>query len=212
MITTDLQLALKARGFYKGAIDGIAGHGTRAAIKGFQRSVGLAPDGIPGPATRAALGPILAPSLAKAEAIDAQDERVIAKLHETLHGPARRLLVTAFEEGLDLTVTQGLRTHEEQARLYAQGRTTPGNIVTWAQPGSSWHNFGLALDVALDGDPGPRIRPQWPNDRKLWTRVGEIGEALGFEWGGRWERVDLPHFQMRGGLTMSQARMGQRPA
>jgi hypothetical protein len=51
-----LQVALHSRGLYPGSIDGVKGPRTTAAIKRFQRRVGLAPDGIPGPATRKALG------------------------------------------------------------------------------------------------------------------------------------------------------------
>src|SRR4051794_5802936 len=51
-----LQVALQSRGLYDGAIDGVKGPGTTAAIERFQRRAGLTPDGIPGPATRKALG------------------------------------------------------------------------------------------------------------------------------------------------------------
>jgi Peptidase family M23/Putative peptidoglycan binding domain len=51
-----LQVALHARGLYGGAIDGVKGPGTTAAIKRFQRRVGLTPDGIAGTQTRLALG------------------------------------------------------------------------------------------------------------------------------------------------------------
>jgi len=51
-----LQVALQSRGLYAGAIDGVKGPGTITAIKRFQRRVGLTPNGIPGRATRRALG------------------------------------------------------------------------------------------------------------------------------------------------------------
>jgi murein DD-endopeptidase MepM/ murein hydrolase activator NlpD len=51
-----LQVALQSRGLYAGAIDGVKGPGTITAIKRFQRRVGLTPNGIPGTATRKALG------------------------------------------------------------------------------------------------------------------------------------------------------------
>ena len=47
----------------------------------------------------------------------------------------------------DFEVTQGLRTYAEQDALYAQGRTVPGEIVTNAAAGYSWHNFGNAVDL-----------------------------------------------------------------
>ena len=44
-------------------------------------------------------------------------------------------------------VVQGLRTWAEQQALWNQGRTTPGKIVTHAQGGQSWHNYGLAAEL-----------------------------------------------------------------
>ena len=40
----------------------------------------------------------------------------------------------------------GRRTMEEQAALFAKGRTSKGKIVTKARPGESFHNHGLAFD------------------------------------------------------------------
>lgn len=45
--------------------------------------------------------------------------------------------------------TQTLRSSAKQTALYAQGRTTPGPIVTWAEGGRSYHNYGLAVDIWL---------------------------------------------------------------
>ena len=50
------QVALYRYGFYRGEIDGIAGPMTRRAIRNFQRSRGLKPDGVVGMKTRAAFG------------------------------------------------------------------------------------------------------------------------------------------------------------
>lgn len=49
--TKDVQSALKSLGLYSGSIDGITGSKTKAALKKFQRSKGLAADGIMGPKT-----------------------------------------------------------------------------------------------------------------------------------------------------------------
>jgi murein DD-endopeptidase MepM/ murein hydrolase activator NlpD len=61
--TAALQVALKALHHYGGAIDGIAGPGTKGAVKRFQRKHGLAADGVAGPRTRKALGRRGAPLL-----------------------------------------------------------------------------------------------------------------------------------------------------
>ena len=51
-----LQVALRARGLYAGAVDGVAGPRTGAAVRSFQRRAGIAVDGVAGPQTRSALG------------------------------------------------------------------------------------------------------------------------------------------------------------
>src|SRR5438034_3912655 len=51
-----LQVALRAAGLYSGTIDGVEGAGTQRAVRTFQSRKGLAPDGVAGTSTRAALG------------------------------------------------------------------------------------------------------------------------------------------------------------
>ncbi len=51
-----LQQALQAAGFNPGSIDGSFGPGTEAAVLAFQRSTGIAADGVVGPNTATALG------------------------------------------------------------------------------------------------------------------------------------------------------------
>jgi peptidoglycan hydrolase-like protein with peptidoglycan-binding domain len=51
-----LQVALKAKGYYHSAIDGIAGPLTAQAVRRFQRHAGLIVDGVAGPLTRGRLG------------------------------------------------------------------------------------------------------------------------------------------------------------
>jgi peptidoglycan LD-endopeptidase CwlK len=107
---------------------------------------------------------------------------------------------------LAIRIVQGLRTIEEQDALYAQGRTKPGNIVTNAHGGSSYHNYGLAIDFAIlvdkDGN-GTYDEPSWDikkdNDKDGvadWLEVVKIFEAVGWEWGGKWASIkDYPHVQ-----------------
>lgn len=103
-------------------------------------------------------------------------------------------------------IVQGLRTIDEQNELYAQGRTKPGNIVTKARGGSSYHNYGLALDFAIlvdkDGN-GTFDEVSWDikkdNDKDGtadWLEVVKVFEAAGWEWGGKWSSIkDYPHLQ-----------------
>jgi hypothetical protein len=60
-----LQVALRAHGLYVGAVDGVTGPLTRAAILRFQVRRGLVPDGVVGAATRRALGSLGRPPLGR---------------------------------------------------------------------------------------------------------------------------------------------------
>lgn len=139
-----------------------------------------------------------------------KSDEYIASLHPAVASRARDLVARMRAEGFPIVVTQGYRTMEQQAKLYAQGRTAPGAIVTNALPGSSWHNFALAFDVApLDADG----QPHWPQDESLWQRIGAFGKALGLFWGGDFAKVkDWPHFEYHPGLTLEAARAGQTVA
>lgn len=114
------------------------------------------------------------------------------------------------DAGIDILVTSTFRDAESQSALYAQGRTTPGKIVTNARGGQSWHNWRCAYDVV----PLRNGKPVWGTtgeDLKLWKRVGEIGKACGLEWGGDWKQLrDLPHFQWTGGLTLADLQAGKQ--
>lgn len=124
--------------------------------------------------------------------VDPRSEKAIATLHERMKPKARDLVRRAAAEGIEIRITSGTRTYDEQDELYAQGRTKPGKIVTKARAGQSNHNFGIAIDVTIFKDG----QPVWESPR--YKRVGEIGEAIGFEWGGRWATIkDEPHFELR---------------
>ena len=61
---------------------------------------------------------------------------------------------------------------------------------TWTL--KSKHLEGLALDIAPSQD-GKTI--WWNAPPEVWERMGEIGEAHGATWGGRWRNKDSPHFE-----------------
>jgi peptidoglycan L-alanyl-D-glutamate endopeptidase CwlK len=98
----------------------------------------------------------------------------------------------------DFEVSQGLRTYAEQDALYAQGRTSPGRIVTYASAGYSWHNFGLAADlVPEDITPG---QPDWNLSNPVWAKLVSVAESLGLVSGAEWKgpQLDTAHVQLTG--------------
>jgi peptidoglycan L-alanyl-D-glutamate endopeptidase CwlK len=125
--------------------------------------------------------------------------------------PKVKTLAEAFisacaAEGIDILVTSTYRDYESQNALYAQGRTTPGNIVTNAKAGQSFHNYRCALDFV----PIVNGKADW-NDMALFTKCGEIGEKLGLTWAGRWTTFkEVAHVQYSGGLSLSDLRAGKK--
>ena len=120
--------------------------------------------------------------------------------------------VTAAEQamekhGVKVEVISGLRSWAAQAALFAQGRTKPGHIVTKARPGSSWHNYGLAIDLGLfsNGVYLDEVDPKRAD--RLYQEIGSIAAKHGIEWAGNWKSfTETPHFQVTFGLTLSAAR------
>ena len=96
--------------------------------------------------------------------------RKLEDLHPLVVEKAGRLIELARVAGIEILVTSTLRTFDEQAELFAIGRTKPGDIVTNAKAGESWHNFGLAFDVV------PLVNGKAIWDSPFWNRIGDLGK------------------------------------
>ncbi len=97
---------------------------------------------------------------------------------------------------VDFTVTEGYRPQARQNKLYAQGRTEPGKIVTWTL--KSEHTRGNAVDLYpypipedLDNPPeGYREKQEYL--RELFIKCAKL---LGISL--RVIKGDSPHFELR---------------
>jgi hypothetical protein len=108
----------------------------------------------------------------------------------------RQVLARARAAGLRPVLVSGRRSCAEQTRLYAQGRTSPGQVVTHAKGCRSWHVHGRAVDVAF-----PKGAPA-----SSYAQLGAIAKELGGRWGGDFQGfADLPHLEYHPGLTIEQA-------
>ena len=117
----------------------------------------------------------------------------------------------------DFTVICGVRTKEEQQRLYDQGRKTPGPIVTWTL--NSRHlpakdGLGYAVDLV----PSP---VDWNDPKKfnaiadaMFAAAKELGVKL--RWGADWDmdgkprergEGDSPHFELA--ITAEKPKKGK---
>lgn len=90
------------------------------------------------------------------------------------------------------------RSHEDQDKLYAKGRTAPGPKVTWAKAGQSKHNQkpSPAFDIAFLKK-GSKRECDW--SLAPFKKFAAIIKPLGVVWGGDWQgsKNDSPHFEQK---------------
>jgi len=113
---------------------------------------------------------------------DAQSIPLIHTLHPKVKGDFQAF-IEEIEQQFDLTirVISAYRSMEEQEAIYAQGRTKPGEIVSNAPPGSSYHNWGMAVDIAPLGVSG---EINYNYDQSKWQN---IASQWNITWGGAWK-------------------------
>ncbi|WP_149093432.1 M15 family metallopeptidase [Paenibacillus terrae] len=150
--------------------------------------------------------------------VRAKSAKRIAGLSDVQRKAAELLIDFAYACGVPIVITQGLRTIDEQNGLYAQGRTKPGQIVTNARGGYSYHNFGVAIDFALLLPDGKNVSWDMRRDGDGdgiadWDEVVAEAKRIGWNWGGDWRSFkDYPHFEMTFGLSTADYRAGKRPS
>jgi peptidoglycan L-alanyl-D-glutamate endopeptidase CwlK len=131
----------------------------------------------------------------------------VALLHPKIREAAAAAITEAENElNITLRVAQGLRTFAEQEALYDQGRINkfdekgrPLSIVTYAPPGSSYHNYGLALDIVPLTDNGTKM--DWNYGFKYLV---PFFEKHSFTWGGLFKHIDADHFENKLGYDWRQ--------
>lgn len=114
-------------------------------------------------------------------------------LHPELQVICEKFLNYCQLAGLNVKITDTLRTKAEQDALYAQGRTTAGSIVTNVKYPNSAHNWGVAFDICQN------IKGrEYDDSGNFFAKCGKIGESLGLTWGGSWKSFqDKPHFELK---------------
>lgn len=170
------QRLLKASGFYTGSLDGKWGPMTRGADEQFFKE--------------------FLKIQSQVGEFDFRTEYHIFSLVPAVQQLAREFMNLALASGGDIKIISGIRTYEEQKALFRKGRWgNPGPKVTNAQAGQSYHNFGLAWDIAIFDDSGTYITESEPYENIATSVVSVLPDL---EWGGNWISFkDLPHYQHR---------------
>ena len=92
----------------------------------------------------------------------------------------------AQKAGHNIKIFEGFRSAKRQDILFDQGRKTPGQIITHARGGWSFHQYGVAAYIGL-----------WKDERWSWDfnpeLIAKYFEHPKITWGGT---NDGPHYQL----------------
>jgi peptidoglycan L-alanyl-D-glutamate endopeptidase CwlK len=109
---------------------------------------------------------------------------------------AQRLLlvfkIMKEKHGYDMAILEGYRSPDRQNMLAGMGSN-----VTNATAFQSWHQYGLAADCAFMRDGKLVISEKDPWAMRGYQLYGEVAEAVGITWGGRWKMMDFGHTELR---------------
>lgn len=109
-----------------------------------------------------------------------------------------------------VAITETKRSLAVQMAYYSRSRMAPADVRrmyaaaglydpteaecktanTWTL--DSKHIQGKAIDLV----PVKDGKYWWNAPEEVWEAMGEIGEASGLKWGGRWKNKDCPHFEI----------------
>ncbi len=119
--------------------------------------------------------------------LDSEQEVFITDLNPLVQNLFRQFITEVQNSGWHVLITSGYRTFAQQAADYAANSSN-------AQPGYSYHNYGLAIDInASNGS-------QWlrkATAKQDWIDSGipAIAESFGLTWGGNFSNyADNVHF------------------
>lgn len=132
------------------------------------------------------------------------------KALEGVHPDMVKVVKRAIEiSEVDFKVLEGVRSKNRQAVLYAQGRTIPGNIVTWTMNSRHFINEKTGYGHAVDLLPAPYDWKDLKNFDKMAKAMFQAADELNvkIKWGADWNRdgtprqkgeTDSPHFELFG--------------
>ena len=110
-------------------------------------------------------------------------------LHPSLAQRVRALYERAEAEGIQLRFISGYRPYRKKRRVKAGGSL------------ASWHAFGAAVDLNLQGRRGMSdALKHLDEDLPRWERVGALAQSLGLTWGYQWGKEEIFHFEWHPGL------------
>src|SRR4051794_38455232 len=183
-----LQVALKAVHRYHGGIDGLAGPGTKRAVRSFQRRHHLIADGVAGPRTRRALGRRGRPRLGSRVMGPGDRGWDVAALQFMLR--RRGFSAGSVDGGYGPNTTAAVRRFQSAAGIGVDGHAGSGTLRALRHHQARRHSGGGSgsTNSGSSGIPSGPVRFLRPVG-------GAIGEGFGYppgHGGARHDGIDFP--------------------
>lgn len=155
-------------------------------------------------------------------------EAVLASLVPAFRANVQALMAACLVKGIDVVPYNGLRSIEDQARLWRRSRSTvdadnavnllrvngapflanvlasigpqpPGPWATNALPGNSWHQWGEACDLFI------RVNGKADWNGPDYATMSNEAVRIGLTSGYHWKQPDRDHVQLRPGNAPTDA-------
>lgn len=137
------------------------------------------------------------PSQDNFEVLQQRDHSVVDRKWDKMNPRYKQRLLMVFKimkerHNYDLVLLEGYRSPSRQNMLSGNKNTT------LAKAYQSYHQFGLAADVAFKREGKIVISERDPWAMRGYQLYGEVAESVGLTWGGRWKSIqDYGHTEYR---------------
>jgi hypothetical protein len=142
--------------------------------------------------------------------ISQAQDKYIRELHPVAQNLFRAFIYN-IEQNLPYKVQihSGYRSYADQARIQKENQAyTPPRPA--ANPGASFHNYGLALDIEIIETTGSKQSYSFNASVDQWKLTGviEIANKFGLRWGGTFlgNQVDVVHFDLGNKYSIGQCK------
>jgi hypothetical protein len=129
--------------------------------------------------------------------LTAAQEKLVKSLHPIAQNTFREFIIAVEKNTpFKVIVNSAYRSFSEQERIRKENTAmTPPRPA--ASPGSSYHNYGLGIDINLNSTT-VSLTYGFNSSVKDWEKTGvvKIAEDLGLRWGGYFQDIDTVHFDM----------------
>lgn len=173
-----LQVALRAQGLYRGAIDAVAGPETVAAVRAFQRGHGLPATGVADARTRAALGPLGRPLFGARTLRRGDFGWDVAVLQFLLVRRGIAVPVNAYFDGPTL---RGVRLLQRRLGLTPDGVVGPRTLAALGRTGivprvqkNKKASASLAVHVVRPGESLTSIARRYHTSVAILARINHL--------------------------------------